>query len=139
MSSESAALSPAMPVLRDEESATTRERGVLAVGTLSVWAHTADEIRIGEYIAVPAAVLTAVLLVRWARMRPLPRGLAAVALGLVWLLGAIPYHLVPLLQGAVVWQNVSGLLQLVGGVTVLVLGVLHLRRRQPAADDAQGR
>ena len=113
----------------------SRERAVLAVSALSVWTHTADEVRIGEYIALPAAALTGALLLGWARMRPLSRGLAATLLGLVWLLGAIPYHVVPLVQGAVVWQNVSGLLQLAGGVPILWLGLRNLRRQEPPDAD----
>lgn len=115
-----------------------RDRGLLALGTLAVWAHTADEIRIGEYIAVPTALATAALLLGWSRARPFWRGLGALLLGLLWLLGAIPYHVVPLLQGAVVWQNVSGLLQLAGGAALLLLGLRELRRRHVSADVQDG-
>jgi hypothetical protein len=105
------------------------EGATLAVSTLLVWSHTIDEIRIGEYIAVPAALATAALLVGWSRARRLA-GLFAVLLSAVWVGGAIPYHVVPLLQGAVTWQNVSGLQQLAGGLGLLAMGAHAVIRRR---------
>jgi hypothetical protein len=109
------------------------DRAVLGLSALAVWSHTIDEIRIGEFVAVPAAVATAALLGCWPRTRRLTRGVLALLLGLVWVAGAIPYHLVPLLQGVTSWQNVSGLQQLIGGVAILVLGARVLYRG-PAAE-----
>ena len=99
------------------------ERSWLIVGTTLVWAHVADEIRIGQLIALPAGVITLGLIAAWPRMRTGWRGAAALLLGLLWSLGAMQYHVLPLVQGGVDWQNVSGLLQLLGGLTLSVLGV----------------
>ena len=111
---------------------TKTERAWLALSSLAVWGHTIDEVRIGEFIAVPAAIATAALLAFWTRAGATTRGIFGVLLGLVWVSGAIPYHLVPLLQGATTWQNVSGLQQLLGGLGVLVLGAraLYMRRHR---------
>lgn len=108
----------------------TTERAWLALSTIVVWSHTIDEVRIGEFVAVPAALATATLLGLWPRTGATKRGVFCVLLGAVWVSGAVPYHLVPLLQGAVTWQNVSGLQQLLGGVGVLALGArtLYMRR-----------
>jgi hypothetical protein len=99
------------------------ERAALAVGTVLVWAHVVDEIRIGEWIAVPAGLATVGLLAAWPRMRPVWSGVGALLLGLLWSFGALQYHVFPLLQGGLTWQNVSGLLQLAGGAALTVLGI----------------
>lgn len=108
--------------------AVDRDVVVLALATVAVWGHTVDEIRIGEYVAVPLGLLTVALLGGWSRMRSRWRGAAALVLGLVWTLAVIPYHIVPLLNGVVTWQNVSGVLRIVGGVPMVVLGVRELVR-----------
>jgi hypothetical protein len=102
---------------------------VLGAATLAVWGHTVDELRIGQFVAVPLGIVTLGLLGAWSRLRPATRGAAALLLGSVWALAVVPYHLVPLLEGAVTWQNVSGLLRIAGGVPMAVLGLRELRRR----------
>jgi LPXTG-motif cell wall-anchored protein len=47
----------------------------------------------------------------------------------------IPYHVLPLLEGAVTGQNVSGLSRLVGGAAMVALGIAILRRRKAATSD----
>lgn len=98
------------------------------MATLAVWGHTADEIRIGEYVAVPFGVATFALLAAWPRLARAPRGWAALLLGLLWAVAVIPYHIVPLLEGVVTWQNVSGVLRIVGGVPMALLGLRELLR-----------
>jgi hypothetical protein len=49
--------------------------------------------------------------------------------GLFWGLEVIPYHVVPLLQGMVTGQNISGLSRLVGGAAMVALAVAIMRRR----------
>ncbi len=106
----------------------TRDRTVLAVATLAVWGHTADEIRIGEYVAVPFGVATLALVAGWSRLGRVVRGWAALLLGILWAVAVIPYHIVPLLEGVVTWQNVSGVLRIVGGVPMALLGLRELLR-----------
>ena len=108
----------------------TRDRAILAVATLAVWGHTADEIRIGEYVAVPFGVATLALLAGWSRLGRAARGWAALLLGLLWAVAVIPYHIVPLLEGIVTWQNVSGVLRIVGGVPMALLGLRELLRQR---------
>ena len=105
-----------------------RDVVVLALATVAVWGHTADEIRIGEYVAVPFGLATCALLAGWPRMRARSRGAGALLLGLLWAVAVIPYHIVPLSQGVVTWQNVSGVLRIVGGVPMAALGVRELLR-----------
>lgn len=101
---------------------------LLAAATVAVWGHTADEIRIGEYVAVPLGLVTVALVTGWRRLPVLWRGTGVLLLGLVWTVAVIPYHIVPLLTGAVSWQNVSGVLRIVGGAPMLWLGLRELRR-----------
>lgn len=129
MSQDAGALSTAVVTPRWRVRSLSTERLVLAVATLAVWTHTADEIRIGEYIAVPSGALTLGLLAGWPRLRRVWRGVAALLLGLVWTSGALMYHVLPLISGVVVWQNVSGILQLAGGLPLLLLGLHELRHR----------
>jgi hypothetical protein len=116
-------------VLPDSTRVLTPELVVLCVATLAVWGHTLDEIRIGEYIAVPFGLATLGLVVGWSGMRTVRRGWAALLLGLLWSLAVIPYHIVPLLEGVITWQNISGVLRVVGGVPMALLGLRELRRR----------
>lgn len=106
------------------------ERALFGLSTLAVWSHTIDEVRIGELIAVPAALATGTLLVLWRRTGRTKRGIFGGLLGLVWVSGAIPYHLMPLLQGVTSWQNISGLQQLAGGLGILALSTRTLYRRR---------
>ena len=107
-----------------------RELVLFAAATLAAWAHTVDEMRIGELIAVPFGVLNAALVGAWPRMSSGWRALTTIAFGLFWGLAVIPYHVLPLLGGAVTWQNVSGLSRVVAGVLMVALGVAILRRRR---------
>jgi hypothetical protein len=62
-----------------------------------------------------------------------------VGFGLFWGLAAIPYHVVPLIGGAVTWQNVSGLARIVAGVAMVTLGIsIALRRRNQAPPGLPG-
>jgi hypothetical protein len=119
-----------------------RELVVVAAATLAAWAHTIDEIRIGELIAVPFGVANLALLAGWPRMGSGWRALTSILFGLFWGLAVIPYHVAPLLAGAVTGQNVSGLSRLVGGAAMVAVGVAILRRRaagDAAADDVERR
>jgi hypothetical protein len=111
-----------------------RELALFAVATLAAWAHTIDEVRIGELIAVPFGVANAALLAAWPRLRPGWRAATSILFGLFWAVAVIPYHVAPLLGGTVTGQNVSGLFRVVGGAAMVALGVAILRRRRTAAD-----
>ena len=118
---------------------TTEKRELLlfAAATATAWAHTLDEIRIGEFIAVPFGVANLGVVAAWTRMSVGWRALASIAFGLLWALAVVPYHVVPLLEGTVTGQNVSGLSRVVGGVTMVAVGIAVLRRRE--ARDEQSR
>ena len=124
-----AATAPALARARVLVSVEQRELVVFAVATLAAWAHTIDEIRIGELIAVPFGAANVALLAAWPRLRKGQRALGAIVFGLFWGLAVIPYHVVPLLQGAVTGQNISGLSRLVGGAAMVALAVAIVRRR----------
>lgn len=128
--------SPAAAVAVSHGSATwsveKHEVALFAVATLAAWAHTIDEIRIGELIAVPFGVANIALLAAWPRMAAGWRAATSISFGLFWGLAVIPYHVVPLLEGAASGQNISGLSRLVGGATMVALGVAILRRRETA-------
>jgi hypothetical protein len=115
-----------------------RELVLFAATTLAAWAHTVDEIRIGQLIAVPFGVLNIVLIAAWPRLRSGQRAVASILFGLFWGLAVIPYHVVPLLQGSVTGQNVSGLSRLVAGAAMVALGVAILRRRGSPRDTRGG-
>jgi hypothetical protein len=106
-----------------------RELAVFAVATLAAWAHTIDEMRIGEFIAVPFGVANAALVGAWPRLGPGWRAATATVFGLFWSLAVIPYHVVPLLEGSVTGQNVSGLSRLLGGAAMVALAIAIWRRR----------
>jgi hypothetical protein len=110
-----------------------RELVLFAAATLAAWAHTVDEIRIGEFIAVPFGLTNVAALAAWPYLRSVWRGLISILFGLFWGLAVIPYHVAPLLAGSVTGQNVSGLSRLVGGVAMVALGVAILRRRDRRA------
>jgi hypothetical protein len=113
--------------------AVTRDQAVWAVATLAAWAHTIDELRIGELIALPFAAANAALVALWPRLSARGQVATSVGFGLFWGLTAIPYHVVPLVGGAVTWQNVSGLARIVAGVAMVALGItIALRRRGQA-------
>ena len=106
-----------------------RELLLFGAATLAAWAHTIDEIRIGELIAVPFGVANVALLAAWQRLSTGRKALTSILFGLFWGLAVVPYHVVPLLQGSVTGQNVSGLSRLAGGAAMVALGVAILRRR----------
>ena len=112
-----------------------REMLLFAAATAAAWAHTIDEIRIGEFVAVPFGLANVAVVAAWTRMSAGRRALASVAFGLFWALAVIPYHVVPLLEGAVTGQNVSGLSRVVGGAAMVVLGVAALRRRNASDEE----
>jgi hypothetical protein len=68
-------------------------------------------------------------LAAWQRLSAGRKALTSILFGLFWGLAVVPYHVVPLLQGSVTGQNVSGLSRLVGGAAMVALGVAILRRR----------
>ena len=114
-----------------------REALLFAVATAAAWAHTIDEIRIGEFIAVPFGIANLALLAAWARTSAGRRALASIVFGLFWALAVIPYHIVPLIDGAVTGQNVSGLSRVVGGAAMVALGVAIMRRHRAGDDRAR--
>jgi hypothetical protein len=83
---------------------------------------------------VPFGVANAALLAAWPRLRTGWRAASTILFGLLWALAVIPYHVVPLLEGAVTGQNVTGLFRLVGGAAMVAVGVAILRRRREAGD-----
>src|SRR3954447_5513447 len=89
--------------------AVEHDQAVFAVATVLAWTHTIDELRIGEVVALPFALVNAALVVMWSRFSARSQAAISIAAGLFWLLTVIPYHVVPLLEGAATWQNVSGL------------------------------
>ena len=110
--------------------AVTRDHTVWAVATLAAWAHTIDELRIGELVALPFAFANAALVAMWPRLSTRGQAAVSVGFGLFWGLAAIPYHLVPLIGGVASWQNVSGLARIAAGVAMVALGIsIALRRR----------
>lgn len=107
-----------------------RDLAVFAVATLAAWAHTIDEMRIGEFVAVPFGIANAALVAAWSRLSTRARIASSIGFGLFWGLAVIPYHVAPLVTGAVTWQNVSGLSRIVAGVAMVALGIaIALRRR----------
>jgi hypothetical protein len=119
--------------------AVTRNHAVWGVASLAAWAHTIDELRIGELVALPFATANAVLVAMWPRLSRRDQVVYSVGFGLFWALAAIPYHLVPLLGGAVTWQNVSGLARVVAGVAMIALGIsIALTRRKQAPPGLPG-
>jgi hypothetical protein len=108
----------------------SRDVVTFAAATLAAWAHTIDEIRIGEVIAVPFGIANAAVLAAWPRVGSRARAATAIAFGLFWGLAVIPYHILPLLGGAVTAQNVSGVSRLAAGAVMVALGVAIVRRRE---------
>jgi hypothetical protein len=105
------------------------ELAVFAAATVAAWVHTVDEMRIGEFVAVPFGVANAAVVGGWRRLGAALRGWITVAFGLLWALAVIPYHVLPLLGGQVTGQNISGLSRLLAGTVMIGLGVAILRRR----------
>lgn len=119
--------------------AVTRNHAVWAVASLAAWAHTIDELRIGELVALPFASANAVLVAMWPRLSERDQAVFSVGFGLFWALAAIPYHLVPLIGGAVTWQNVSGLARVVAGLAMVALGIsIALTHRKQAPPGLPG-
>ncbi len=108
----------------------THELVLFAVATLIVWAHTIDEMRIGEFIAVPFGVANLALVGVWPRLPRGWRAASSIIFGLFWGLAVIPYHVLPLLEGSLYGQHISGLSRVVGGAAMVVLGVAIARRRE---------
>ena len=132
---------PRALAVRAGESLTIEKRDLVlfAAATAAAWAHTIDEIRIGEFIAVPFGLLNVALAAGWPRMPARWRALTSILFGLFWGLAVIPYHVLPLLAGAATGQNISGLSRLVGGAAMVALGVAILRRRGTDSSDAERR
>jgi hypothetical protein len=116
-------------------SAEKYEFALFAVATIAAFAHTVDEMRIGVLSAVPFAVLNLALLAGWPLLGSGWRAWGSIAFGLFWGLTVIPYHVLPLLEGTVTGQNVSGLSRLVAGVAMVGLGATMLRRREVTRSD----
>lgn len=100
-----------------------------AVATLSAWAHTLDEMRVGEFVALPFGIANAALVAAWPRLSRVAQAAVSIAFGLFWGLAVIPYHVVPLIAGDRTWQNFSGLSRIVAGVAMVVLGITIARGR----------
>jgi hypothetical protein len=96
---------------------------LFAVGSAFAFAHTLDEMRVGQFIAVPFTLANALALGGWPRVRRGWRAALAVAFGFLWMVTAIPYHVLPLLNGAITWQNVSGLSRIAGGLILVATGI----------------
>ncbi len=121
----SAALAPS----RSRPRLLTHELVLVAAATAATWLHTIDEIRIGEFTAVPFGAANLALLAVWSRLGRPWRAVSAIAFGLFWGLAVIPYHVLPLLGGTVTGQHVSGLSRLVGGAAMVAVGVAIAMRR----------
>jgi hypothetical protein len=117
--------------------AVTGDHAVWAVATVAAWAHTIDELRIGELVALPFAFTNAALVAMWPRLSTRGQAAISVGFGLFWGLAAIPYHVVPLIGGAMTWQNVSGLARIVAGVAMVALGISIALRRLDQAPPGQ--
>jgi len=117
--------------------AVTRDHTVWAVATLAAWAHTIDELRIGELVALPFAFTNAALVAMWPRLSARGQAAISVGFGLFWGLAAIPYHVVPLIGSTMTWQNVSGLARIVAGVAMVALGISIALRRLDQAPPGQ--
>jgi hypothetical protein len=114
-----------------------RDQALLAAATVVAWTHTLDEMRIGEFVAVPFGVANAALVAAWPRLGTRTRAALAMAFGLFWGVTAIPYHVAPLVAGAVTWQNVSGLARIVAGVAMVALGIAITSGHRDAAPPDQ--
>ncbi len=117
-------------------SAEKQTLAVFAVATLAAWAHTIDEIRIGELIAMPFGAANAAFAAAWPRLRRAWQVAVSIGFGLFWSIAVIPYHVVPLLGGQVTGQNISGLSRLVGGGVMVGLGIAIARRGRGEAPPA---
>lgn len=51
------------------------------------------------------------MIAAWRRLTSRRQGWLSLLFGLFWTLTVIPYHVVPLVQGLVTWQNISGMLR----------------------------
>jgi hypothetical protein len=127
------ASAPARPRRFAIARALASDQALFAVATVLAWTHTIDELRIGEVVAFPFAVVNAALVAMWSRFGTRSQAAISIFAGLFWALTVIPYHVVPLLHGAATWQNVSGLTRLLAGVAMIALGVrIALRGRRPS-------
>jgi hypothetical protein len=106
----------------------TWSQALFAFGTLFAWAHTADEMRIGQVVALPFAVANTAAVFTWGRYGRGKQAALAIAFGLLWIVTVVPYHVIPLLQGVVTWQNVSGLSRVAGGLLMVGTGVALIWR-----------
>ena len=111
----------------------SRYHVLFAIGTAFAWAHTVDEVRIGEFIAIPFVVVNTIAVAGWPRVRKGWRAALAIAFGLLWTVTVIPYHVLPLLHGAVTWQNVSGLSRIAGGLIMVGTGIAAAARSRDRA------
>lgn len=108
----------------------SRHQVLFAIGSAFAFAHTLDEIRIGQFIAIPFALANAFALGAWTRLGKGWRAALAISFGLVWTVTAVPYHVLPLLHGVVTWQNVSGLTRIAGGLILVATGIVVAARRK---------
>ena len=108
----------------------SRYLALFAVGSAFAFAHTLDEIRIGQFIAVPFALANALALGALPRVGRGWRAALAIAFGLLWFVTVVPYHVLPLLHGVVSWQNLSGLSRIAGGLILIATGIGSVARRQ---------
>jgi hypothetical protein len=104
--------------------------GVMVVATAAVWGHTIDEIRIGEMSAIAAGVLNLGLLAGWNRLGVGWRGLAVAAVRLFLDDHRDSLSRRPPVEGVTTWQNISGLLRVVGGIAMIVAGIRILGERR---------
>jgi hypothetical protein len=117
--------------LRPARTTEAHQLAVFVVATAAAWTHTIDEMRIGEFIAVPFGFANLALVAAWSRLSASWRAASSVAFGLFWGVTVIPYHVAPLVNGAVTGQHVSGLARVVGGAAMVALGVaIALRQRR---------
>jgi hypothetical protein len=111
---------------------------VFAVATFLAFAHTVDEVRVGELIALPFAVANVAVAVVWPRLGRRWQLASSLGFGLFWGLAVVPYHVVPLLAGLVTWQNISGLTRLIAGFLMVALGVAMMLQHRGARTHAVG-
>ena len=81
---------------------------------------------------MPFAIANTLAVATWSRTPRPWRTALVVAVGALWIVTVVPYHVLPLLNGIVTWQNVSGLSRIAAGV-IMIAGGLTLAFRRPMA------
>ena len=106
-----------------------------ALGSLGVVIHLAHELlspdqdgMSGAQIAVLVAVVSATVAttVSWYRLGRATRRMIAVVLGLAWVFAASE-HVVAIVEGRGTWLDVTGVLALLGGVTLVFAAYYDFR------------